>query len=94
MDPTQLKASVRAEWAAYIQNRVGPAPTPPSEAMERWIKYQQAIARYAPSFHGAISAAYNTSGPAFDAVVKALELGFQAAAGPYQRRPVFRGLRE
>jgi hypothetical protein len=92
MDSTQLKAAVRAEWAAYIQNRVGPAPTPPSEAMERWIRYQQAIARYAPSFHGGISAGYNTSGPAFEAVIGALENAFQAAAGPYQRQPIFRGV--
>lgn len=92
MNPHDLKAAVRAEWASYIQNRVGPAPTPPPENMERWIRYQQALARYAPSFHGGIGTAYNTSGPAFEAVVKALELGFQAAAGPHTRQPTFRGV--
>ena len=92
MNTHDAKAAVRAEWSAYISNRVGPAPTPPSEAMERWIRYQQAIARYAPSFHGGISAAYNNGPAAFEAVIGALENAFQAAAGPHQRQPTFLGL--
>jgi hypothetical protein len=92
MNTHDTKAEARSAWAAYIQNRVGPTPTPPSEAMERWIRYNQALARYAPSFHGGISAAYNTSGPSFEAVIGALENAFQAASGPYQRRPLFRGV--
>jgi hypothetical protein len=91
-NPTDVKTEVRAQWANYISNRIGPAPTPPSEAMERWIRYQQCLARYAPSFHGGISAAYNTSGPAFEAVIGALENAFQAAAGPHTRKPTFRGV--
>jgi len=92
MDSTQLKASVRAQWAAYIENRVGPAPTPPPENMERWIRYNQALARYAPSFHGGISVAYNNGPAAFEAVIGALENAFQAASGPSTRTPTFRGV--
>jgi hypothetical protein len=90
MNP-DFKAAARAAWVARIQNSLT-IPPPPTEAMERWIRYNQAMARYSESFHGALQVGYNTSGPAFDAVVKALELGFQAAAGPYQRRPLFRGV--
>ncbi len=92
MNTHDVKAEARSAWASYIQNRVGPAPTPPPENMERWIRYNQALARYAPNFHGALQLGYNTSGPAFDSVVKALELGFQAAAGPHTRQPTFRGV--
>jgi hypothetical protein len=91
-NPTDVKTEVRAQWAAYIENRVGPAPTPPPENFERWIRYNQALARYAPSFHGGISAAYNTSGPAFEAVIGALENAFQAASGPSTRTPTFLGV--
>ena len=89
MNTATLKA--RNEWHARIQNSLT-VPPPPSEAMERWILLQQSLAKYSPTFHGALQLGYNTSGPAFDSVVKALELGFQAAAGPYQRRPLFRGV--
>jgi hypothetical protein len=92
MNPHVLKASVRAEWAAYIQNRVGPAPIPPAENMARWIRYNQALARYAPSFHGGISVAYNNGPAAFEAVIGALENAFQAASGPSTRTPTFRGV--
>lgn len=92
MDSTQLKASVRAEWAGYIQNRVGPAPTPPSEAMQRWVELQWALAKYSANFHGGIHTAYSTSPAAFAAVIGALENAFQAAAGPYTRQPTFRGV--
>ena len=90
MNTHDLKASVRAEWAAYIQNRVGPAPTPPPENMERWIRYNQALARYAPNFHGGITVAYSHGPQAFAAVLGALENAFQAASGPSTRRPTFR----
>ena len=91
-NPTDVKTEVRAQWAAYIQNRVGPAPTPPPENFERWIRYNQALARYAPNFHGGITVGYNHGPAAFEAVIGALENAFQAAAGPYQRRPLFRGV--
>ena len=91
-NPTDVKTEVRAQWAAYISNRIGPAPTPPSEAMERWIRYQQCLARYAPSFHGGITVGYTHGPAAFEAVIGALENAFQAAAGPHTRRPVFLGL--
>ena len=92
MDSTQLKAAVRLEWASYVSNRVGPPPQPMSESMQRWVLLQQSLAKYSPTFHGGLMTGYNTSGPAFDAVVKALELGFQAAAGPSTRKPSFRGV--
>jgi hypothetical protein len=63
-----------------------------SESMQRWVLLQQSLAKYSETFHGGLMAGYNTSGPAFDAVVKALELGFQAAAGPHLRTPTFRGV--
>ena len=92
MNPHDVKAAVRAEWASYIQNRVGPAPTPPTESMERWIRYNQALARYSGSFHGGITTAYNHGPAAFEAVIGALENAFQAASGPSTRTPTFRGV--
>jgi hypothetical protein len=94
MNPHDVKAAVRAEWASYIQNRVGPAPTPPSEAMERWIRYNQAIARYSANFHGEITVAYHHGPAAFEAVIGALENAFQAAGGPSTRKASFRGLQQ
>jgi len=91
MSPT-TKEAARAEWHRRIQARIGTVPPPPSEPMERWIRLQWALAKYGESFHGGLMVGYNTSGPAFAAVVAALENGFQAAAGPYQRTPTFRGL--
>jgi hypothetical protein len=92
MDSTQLKAAVRAEWASYVSNRVGPAPTPPTESMERWVRYNQALARYSGNFHGGITVAYNHGPAAFEAVIGALENAFQAAAGPSTRKPTFLGV--
>jgi hypothetical protein len=92
MNTNDFKAQARAQWHASIQNRVGPLPPPPSEAMQRWVELQWALARYSPTFHGGLMAGYNTSGPAFAAVVKALELGYQAASGPSTRTPIFRGV--
>ena len=94
MNPHDLKASVRAEWAGYIQNRVGPAPTPPSEAMERWILLQQSLAKYSPTFHGGLMTGYNHGPAAFEAVIGALENAFQAASGSSTRTPTFRGLQQ
>lgn len=94
MDSTQLKAAVRSEWHKYIQNRVGPAPTPPSEAMERWILLQQSLAKYSPTFHGGLVTGYNHGPAAFEAVIGALENAFQAASGPSTRTPTFRGLQQ
>jgi hypothetical protein len=91
MNPHDLKAAVRAAWVARIQNSLT-VPPPPSEAMQRWVLLQQSLAKYSETFHGGLMTGYNTSGPAFDAVVKALELGFQAAAGPSTRKPSFRGV--
>jgi hypothetical protein len=62
--------------------------------MERWIRYNQALARYAPNFHGGITTAYNNGPAAFEAVLGALQNGYEAAAGPYTRRPLFRGLQQ
>jgi len=92
MDPTQLKAAVRAEWASYVSNRVGPAPTPPSEAMQRWVELQWALARYSPTFHGALQVGYNHGPAAFQAVLGALQNGYEAAAGPHLRTPTFLGV--
>lgn len=94
MNTHDAKAEARSGWNNYIRNRVGPAPTPPSEAMERWIRYNQALARYAPSFHGGISVAYNSGPQAFAAVLGALENAFQAASGPSTRTPTFLGLQQ
>lgn len=91
MNP-DFKAAVRAEWASYIQNRVGPAPTPPSEAMQRWVELQWALARYSPTFHGGITVAYNHGPAAFQAVLGALQNGYEAAAGPHLRKPIFLGV--
>ena len=92
MNTHDIKAAVRAEWATYIENRVGPAPTPPTESMERWIRYNQALARYSGNFHGGITVAYNHGPAAFEAVIRALENAFQAASGPSTRKPSFRGV--
>ena len=92
MNPHDLKAAVRAEWATYVSNRVGPAPTPPSEAMQRWVELQWALARYSPTFHGGITVAYNHGPAAFQAVLGALQNGYEAAAGPSTRKPSFRGV--
>jgi len=94
MNTHDAKAEARSAWASYIQNRVGPAPTPPPEAMERWIRYNQALARYAPNFHGGITVAYSHGPAAFEAVLGALENGFQAASGPSTRTPTFLGLQQ
>lgn len=92
MNTHDVKAAVRAEWATYVQNRVGPAPTPPSEPMRRWVELQWALAKYSANFHGGIHTAYSTSPAAFAAVIGALENGFQAAVGPSTRKPSFRGV--
>ena len=94
MNTNDFKAQARAEWHASIQNRVGQLPPPPSEAMDRWIRYNQALARFAPSFHGGITVAYNHGPAAFEAVLGALQNGFEAAAGPHTRQPTFRGLQQ
>jgi hypothetical protein len=60
--------------------------------MERWIRYNQALARYAPNFHGGITMAYNHGPAAFEAVLGALQNGYEAAAGPHLRTPTFRGV--
>jgi hypothetical protein len=91
MNP-DLKTQARAAWASYVSNRVGPPPQPMSESMQRWVLLQQSLAKYSETFHGGLMAGYNTSGPAFAAVVAALENGFQAAAGPSTRKPSFRGV--
>jgi hypothetical protein len=92
MNPT-FKDEVRAAWVARIQNSLT-VPPPPSEAMQRWVELQWALAKYSASFHGGLHTAYSTGPAAFAAVIGALENGFQAAAGPYQRRPLFHGLRQ
>jgi hypothetical protein len=91
MSPT-TKEAARAEWHRRIQARIGTVPPPPSEPMERWIRYNQALARYAPNFHGGITMAYNHGPAAFEAVLGALQNGYEAAAGPHTRRPTFRGV--
>jgi hypothetical protein len=88
MNTATLKA--RNEWHARIQNLT--VPPPPSEAMERWIRYNQALARYSPTFHGGITVAYTHGPQAFAAVIGALENAFQAASGPSTRQPLFRGV--
>ena len=90
MSPT-TKEAARAAWVARIQNSLT-VPPPPSEPMERWIRYNQALARYAPNFHGGITMAYNHGPAAFEAVLGALQNGYEAAAGPSTRKPSFRGV--
>lgn len=90
MNPT-FKAEVRAAWVARIQNSLT-VPPPPSEAMQRWVELQWALARYSENFRGGIEAAYATSPAAFDAVIGALQNGYEAAAGPSTRTPIFRGV--
>jgi hypothetical protein len=89
---TITKEAARAAWHAHIRNHVGPPPTPPSPEMERWVQYNQALARFAPGFHGGITVAYNHGPAAFAAMIGALENAFQAAAGPLTRQPTFRGV--
>ena len=91
MNTATLKA--RNEWHARIQNSLT-VPPPPSEAMQRWVELQWALAKYSANFHGGIHTAYSTSPAAFAAVIGALENAFQAAAGPYTRQPTFRGLQQ
>lgn len=88
------KEAARAAWHQQIQNRIGAATESVSEPMQRWRQLQVALAKYDSGFHGGLMTAYNTGPQAFAAVVAALENGFQAAAGPYQRRPLFRGLQQ
>ena len=89
MNTATLKA--RNEWHAWIQNSLT-VPPPPSEAMERWILLQQSLAKYSPTFHGALMTGYNHGPAAFEAVIGALENAFQAASGPSTRTPTFRGV--
>ena len=89
MNPHDLKAAVRAVHAKVRASAVVPVP---SESMERWIRYNQALARYALNFHGGITVAYNHGPAAFEAVIGALENAFQAASGPSTRQPLFRGV--
>jgi hypothetical protein len=91
MSTNDAKAEARSAWVARIQNSLT-VPPPPSEAMERWVRYQQCLARYAPSFHGGITMGYNHGPAAFEAVIGALENAFQAASGPSTRTPIFRGV--
>ena len=80
MDSTQLKASVRAEWAGYIQNRIGPIAGPPSPEWQNWILLQQATAKFGKSFHGALAACYKISPEALSRCVAALESGHESVA--------------
>ena len=89
MNPHDLKAAVRAVHAKVRASAVVPVP---SESMERWIRYNQALARYAPNFHGGITMAYNHGPAAFEAVLGALQNGYEAAVGPHLRTPTFRGV--
>ena len=89
MNHPDLKAAVRAVHAKVRASAVVPVP---SESMERWIRYNQALARYAPNFHGGITTAYNHGPAAFEAVLGALQNGYEAAAAPHQRTPTFRGV--
>jgi hypothetical protein len=89
MNHLDLKAAVRAVHTKVRASAVVPVP---SESMERWIRYNQALARYAPNFHGGITTAYNHGPAAFEAVLGALQNGYEAAAGPHQRTPTFRGV--
>lgn len=89
MNTHDVKAAVRAVHAKVRASAVVPVP---SESMERWIRYNQALAQYAPNFHGGITTAYNHSPAAFEAVLGALQNGYEAAAGPHLRTPTFRGV--
>lgn len=82
----------KAAWHQRVQGSIATPATAPSPEMQRWFDLQLGLARYAQNFHGGLEVAYRTSPEAFAAVLKALENGFQAAAGPYTRQPTFRGV--
>jgi len=86
----QLKAATKAIHARVRATAVAPAP---SEPMERWIRYNWALAKYSEGFHGGLTMAYNQGPTAFAAMIGALENAFQSASGPSTRTPTFRGLR-
>ena len=80
MDSTQLKAAVRNEWHAYIQNRIGPVSGPPSPQWASWILLQQSTAKFGKSFHGALEATYRIGPDALIRCVAALESGHESVA--------------
>jgi hypothetical protein len=87
-----LKTAAQHEWHKRVQASIAAPATAPSPEMQRWFDLQLGLARYAKNFHGGLETAYRTSPEAFAAVLKALENGFQAAAGPYTKQPNFRGI--
>jgi hypothetical protein len=91
MNPHDLKAAVRAAWHAHIRNHVGPPPTPPSAEWASWILLQQSLARFGPSFHGALNATYRISPEALSRCVAALESGHQAVARQIHHTGTFFG---
>ncbi len=91
MDSTQLKAEARAAWIGYIQNRIGPVSGPPSAEWQHWILLQQSLARFGPSFHGAIQACHKIGPQALSQCVLALENGHQAVARQFHHTGTFFG---
>ena len=92
MNPNEFKTQARADWRRCFQAAASRPVAPPSDAMIRWWQYQMALARFGQSFHGGLHAAYGTSPAAFEAVLGALQNGYEAAAGPHTRTPTFRGV--
>ena len=90
MNPT-FKTEVRAQWHAYVTARVGPPPQPMTEAWQSWILLQQSLARFGPSFHGAISACHKIGPQALSQCVLALENGHQAVARQFHHTGTFFG---
>jgi hypothetical protein len=90
MDPT-FKTEVRAQWHAYVQARVGPPPQPMSEAWQHWILLQQSLARFGPSFHGAIQACHKIGPDALIRCVAALESGHESVARSINHVGTFSG---
>lgn len=86
-----FKAEVRAQWIAYVQARIGPPPQPMSEAWQSWVLLQQSLARFGPSFHGAIQACHKIGPQALSQCVLALENGHQAVARQFHHTGTFFG---
>ena len=74
------KSTARCAWHAYVQAHAGPPPQPMNEAWKSWILLQQSLARFGPSFHGALTATYKIGPAALSQCVLALEHGHQAVA--------------
>jgi len=90
-NPTDVKTEVRAQWANYISNRVGPVSGPPSPEWQNWILLQQSTARFGKTFHGALEACYRISPEALSRCVAALESGHEAVARKIAHQGTFFG---